>query len=347
MENERGITMIEAVDFVNFKALRNTTLPLGRFTLLVGPNGSGKSTALQAFRTVLSAGQFNYQKLATVGIKPTPDVTVEITIRWGEPFQGMSHRVRWPAQSGHPPIPEWSRPSDFPKPPDWPTTQENELTRIRVYTLDASQIAAPVQLQPEMELAGNGLALAGVLDRLRDSTPERWKALNDELGYWFPEYDHVLFDTPGPGQRALRLRVRQGHHSIPAADLSQGTLCALAMLTLAYLPEPPPLVCFEEPDRGIHPRLLRKVHDALYRLSYPENFSEKRDPVQVLATTQSPYFLDLFKDHPEEIVIAEKKGLEAFFVPLAKRPDIHEILADAPLGEVWYSGVLGGVPTSP
>ena len=38
--------MIESVQFRNFKALRNTTLPLGRFTLIVGPNGSGKSTAL-------------------------------------------------------------------------------------------------------------------------------------------------------------------------------------------------------------------------------------------------------------------------------------------------------------
>jgi hypothetical protein len=61
--------------------------------------------------------------------------------------------------------------------------------------------------------------------------------------------------------------------------------------------------------------------------------------------THNPYFLDLFRDHPDEIVIAEKVGLEAKFSRLSDRADLEEILADAPLSEVWYSGVLGGVPT--
>src|SRR5437667_379009 len=109
-------------------------------------------------------------------------------------------------------------------------------------------------------------------------------------------------------------------------------------------PEPPSNVCLEEPDHGLHPRLLRDVRDALYRLAYPEGSNEKRDSVQVIATTHNPYFLDLFRDHPDEIVIAEKTGLEAKFSRLSDRTDLEEILGDAPLSEVWYSGVLGGVP---
>ena len=133
-----------------------------------------------------------------------------------------------------------------------------------------------------------------VLDRLRDQNPERFEALNQELSRWLPEFDRVLFETPNTGQRAICLRTSSGGHSIKAIDLSQGTLIALAVLTLAYLPTPPPLVCFEEPDHGLHPRLLRDVRDAIYRLAYPESFKEKRDAVQVIATTHNPYFLDLF-----------------------------------------------------
>jgi predicted ATP-dependent endonuclease of OLD family len=107
------------------------------------------------------------------------------------------------------------------------------------------------------------------------------------------------------------------------------------------------MVCFEEPDRGIHPRLLRDVQDALYRLSYPESFGETRPSVQVLATTHSPYFLDLYRDHPEEVVIASRIGQEARFERLSDRRDLEEILGDAPLSEVWYSGILGGVPVEP
>jgi predicted ATPase len=127
-------------------------------------------------------------------------------------------------------------------------------------------------------------------------------------------------------------------------NLSQGTLLTLAILTLAYLPAPPPFVCIEEPDRGIHPRLLRDIKDALYRLSYPQAVGEQRAPVQVIVTTHSPYLLDLFRDHPEEIIVAEKHALDAVLVPLAVHPKLYEILEGAHLGAVWYSGILGGVP---
>ena len=218
------------------------------------------------------------------------------------------------------------------------------LSRIRVYSLDALAIIQPAKLEPDVELFLNGRNLVSVIDSLRDKEPERFEALNKELGRWLPEFDHILFETPETGQRAFLLRTRKGHHHIPARDLSQGTVLALAILTMAYLPDPPSLIGIEEPERGVHPRLLRNIQTALYRLSYPKQFGEDRQPVQVIATTHSPYFLDLYKDHPEEIVIAQKTADGAQFERLSDQPDIMEVLDDAPLGEVWYSGILGGVP---
>jgi len=58
-----------------------------------------------------------------------------------------------------------------------------------------------------------------------------------------------------------------------------------------------------------------------------------RTPVQVIATTHNPYFLDLFRDHPDEIVIAEKVGLDAKFSRLSDRADLEEILGDGDYGE--------------
>jgi recombinational DNA repair ATPase RecF len=48
--------MIESIQFTNFKALRQTTLPLSPFTLLLGPNGSGKSSVLQAIQGIAKGG---------------------------------------------------------------------------------------------------------------------------------------------------------------------------------------------------------------------------------------------------------------------------------------------------
>jgi predicted ATPase len=333
--------MIEWIEFKNFKALRNAKLPLSRFTLIVGANGSGKSTALQAVLALRGPGQLTFDQVRTAGVPETEAVL--ITAKWGEAKNEFLIKMEWNKQQ----YPDGQGPSfqyvdrDRAKDANSPRIA---LDRSRIFSLDANAIAYAVNLEPKMELAHTGANLAGVLDRLRDQNPERFEALNQELMRWIPEFDRILFETPRQGHRSIALRTREGRHVIKASDLSQGTLIALALLTIAYLPEPPSIVCLEEPDHGLHPRLLRDVRDALYRLAYPEGSNEKREPVQVIATTHNPYFLDLFRDHSDEIVIAEKVGLEAKFSRLSDRADLQEILGDAPLSEVWYSGVLGGVP---
>jgi len=331
--------MIKAIHFKNYKALRDTTLPLGRLTLLIGPNGSGKSTALGAIRLPRLALK---DSAFTAGVA-AEDAEMKVEVEWAGTFSGMrSHlwRRRNEGQSFEQTDEKGAKLTE-------PNHKElaGILMAARVYALDAGQVAAPVELVPDAQLTPTGARLAVVLDRLRDGSPERFEALNEELGRWIPEYDRILFDTPSEGHRAIKLRTREGHHKIAAADISQGTLLALAILTLAYLPDPPPILGLEEPGRGIHPRLLRQVKDAMCRLAYPEAFGEQRKPVQVVATTHSPYMLDLFREHPEEIVIANKVEGNVQFERLIDQPNIKEILGDAPLGEVWYTGILGGVPT--
>src|SRR5437763_9019642 len=191
-------------------------------------------------------------------------------------------------------------------PPAHGTSIESAMSNIRFYSLDPRALRYTGQLLPAPELDESGNGLAAVLDNLHGRYPERFDALNAEWSRWLPEYDRILLETTDVGVKSVLLRTSQGGHAIPASAVSDGTLLALAILTIAYVPDPPRLACFEEPDHGIHPRLLRHVQDALYRLSYPEGFGEEREPVQVIATTHSPYFLDLFKDHPEEVVIASK-----------------------------------------
>ncbi|HEY0380432.1 MAG TPA: ATP-binding protein [Pyrinomonadaceae bacterium] len=342
--------MIKSVHFKNFKALRDATLPLSRFTLIVGPNGSGKSTAMQA---LLMAGRPNQYRDAkqflSADLNQLEKVQVNIEIVWelgALQFTSMSGwllRLNLASPQGPTYKDKFDRTLDD---HNIEHNLHNRLMSFRVFAFEADALSTPIVLSPGLELQSNGLNLAGVLDNLRDSEPERFDELNKELGRWLPEFDRILFETPAQGQRSLMLRTRQGQHWIRATNLSHGTLYALAFLTLSYLPNPPSIVCFEEPERGIHPRLFREIRDAMYRLCYPEDFADKRQPVQVIATTHSPYLLDLYKEHPEEIVISNKDSDGVHFERLAEKPNIEDFLQDAPLGEVWYSGILGGVPTS-
>jgi len=338
--------MIESIEFHNFKVLRDCTLPLGPCNILVGPNGSGKSTVLQALTAVREPNNVRLPQIASVTLRneaEPEDVRVALNVkhglvrsvclmRWDKDGVNTSHVRKEQAKVVESmPLPQLA----------------SVVKQIRVYSLDAKAIARQATVQPQIELGADGSKLAAVLDGLRDTHPDRFDAINQAIAAWLPEFGAVLFERPEEGHKSIVLESRGGKYRIPASNLSQGTLLALAILTLAYLPEPPPLIGLEEPDRGIHPRLLRHVADAIHRLSFPQEFGEDREPVQVIATTHSPYFLDLFKDHPEEIIICERTEEGVRFQKLSERADINEILAGAPLGEVWYSGVLGGVPAEP
>jgi predicted ATPase len=329
--------MIESIEFKNFKALKDTTLPLSPFTLIIGPNGSGKSTAMQVLQTIGQQGSTDFNRILSAEIKQTPDAVSEVVINWAPPCKGTHTIATWNSQG-----------RNF---RTIPSSKANSLlialSKILIYSFDAKAIATPALIQPHVQLSENGGNLAGVLDHLRDEEPEVFENLNKELGRLMPEFDRILFETPSEGKRSFLLRTRENHHKISMKDLSEGTLLALALLTLAYIPDLPPIICLEEPDKGIHPRLLRDVSDALNRLAYPENVGEKRQPVQVIATTHSPYFLDLYKDFPEQIVIANKVGQEVKFEKLSDRPHYEEIIQDASLGDAWYTGIFGGVPTHP
>jgi hypothetical protein len=85
----------------------------------------------------------------------------------------------------------------------------------------------------------------------------------------------------------------------------------------------------------------------LYRLSHPGNGEPQAMRSQIVATTHSPYLLDLFREHPEEVVVAEKHGRASTFRRLCDCPDLSEMMAGVSLGDLWYSGVIGGVPEEP
>ena len=227
--------MLDSISFQNFKILRKATLPLAPFTLIVGPNGSGKSTALQALQAVEHTAQENFEKFVTAGLEVTDETGVGMALKWNELYEKVTTVALWNRKRNYPL--RHVRQSES-------HTVSNHLlnsllSRIRVYSLDASAIIQSVQLESVAELSPNGRNLVGVMDSLRDKDPERFEALNKELGRWLPEFDHILFETPETGHRAFLLRTRKGHHALPARDLSQGTVLALAILTMAYLPDPP------------------------------------------------------------------------------------------------------------
>lgn len=324
--------MIASVAFRNFKALRATRLALAPFNLVIGPNGSGKSSLIEALLRLRTLAKLPLAETA----QPKKESGPEIEFRFGAPHTDIVARLGCVSELVCDLLE--IEPAGAPR---WPALREN-LVGIRGYELDHITIAAAARRADGGELFANGGNLAAVLARIRERDAAAFSALTEEMLRIAPEFRSLELTEQGD-RVELGLRLAEDG-VVPAGELSQGMLYLLAMLALAFEPTPPKLVCIEEIDRGIHPRMLREVRDTLYRLSYPESFGLDRPAVQVVATTHSPYLIDLFREHPEEIVISHKHGRAAHFERLADRPDLPELLREGSLGDMWFSGILGGVP---
>ncbi len=334
--------VIASVTIRNFRALRNAGLSLQPFNLVIGPNGSGKTSLILALQRLRALARLPLHGSGTEEARGRVVGGPEISWHFTPPFDGLEAVMRCVSDTECDFLDVVSLPSGEGQ-GDWPKLRA-ALTGIRCYVLDHRALGSRSLSREGAELKSDGANLATVLAALQMHAPKAFEELRDELCRILPEYDDLQWVFAKDGTVELQLRLAGSGELIAADHLSQGTLYLLGLLALAYDPTPPPVVCIEEIDRGFHPRLLRDVRDVLYRLSYPEASGLKRAPAQVIATTHSPFMLDLFGEHPEEVVLAEKHGAEARFTRLSERKDLAEVLAEGGLGDMWYAGILGGVP---
>lgn len=315
---------IKRIEFNRFRALKATALDIDAFNLLIGANGSGKSTVIGTLRDIGVARE--------IRTTAPPDIDVAgsviLTIGSGDGSRDVS--LVWQGgtlslQQGDASVsPELS----------------NFIGGIRSYQWDASSIIAGASGNRDTAKgtdpgpAGGNFATA--LKQLSHRNRATFSAWRDEFIDWFPEYRDVTIRGD-----AIEIALRTDGRPLQLADLSEGTLHAMATLLVSHSTAATTVVCIEEPDRAITPRLLVNLRDALYRLAFPAQFNLTREPIQVITTTHSPYLIDLFKSCPEQIRITSKD--ESGFVQirrLSDDPDILERMGDASLGEVWFSGIL-------
>ena len=119
---------------------------------------------------------------------------------------------------------------------------------------------------------------------------------------------------------------------VPATRLSDGTLRYLCLLTLLCHPTPPPLVCIEEPELGLHPDILPVIGRLLVEASAR---------TQLIVTTHSDTLISALSAVPEAVIVCEQEQGGTVLRRLEKE-QLAEWLKEYGLGEVWRMGALGG-----
>lgn len=219
-----------------------------------------------------------------------------------------------------------------------PTLVADMLRAFRIFDVDVARAIMPSRVpRTGVEyIADNASNLAGFLLSLRNSDEDAWERLQADAVEVLPQLEALDFDYPSGGAHSVVVVLRERGLSEPTSllDASFGTIRLLGLLAMLYDPDPPALTCVEEIDHGLHPQALELL---------VERVREASQKTQLIIATHSPALADRL--HPEEIVICERGDDGSSLIPAVATDKVRQIVRASeglPLGELWFSGALGG-----
>lgn len=304
--------MITSIEIENYKSIVKASIQLSPFTLLIGANGTGKSNFLQLLRQVSTSfgSAVKFEKHVN--------------------HQGANQRFVF---KNHLEKFHQIKNGNIPQ-----IYEVIELRDIRVFSPDPVYVGQPEQLVANPTVLETGQGVVQVLDALKTGDREDlFDLIERRLQEYVPEIEKLSF-VPGQKHKQLQVREKYLDRPLPVSQLSDGTKLVLMILTILYQENPPTIVCIEEMDRGMHPRLLEKVVQLCF------DMAEREEMPQIIATTHNPYLVDQFKGNEDAVIIVEKKDGQSTFTSLAERIKNLEPEEEDPLGQLWFSGFVGGVP---
>lgn len=171
--------------------------------------------------------------------------------------------------------------------------------------LNDQQLRQPALIERSPALRDDGGNLASVLNWLRNEYPSVFNELELHIRNLVPGFRGLGVRPSGAGRVTLTWDEEGLVNPLTAADLSDGSLRLLLWLTLALTPNPPALVCIDEPEVGLHPRTLPTIAGLLKKLSAR---------TQVLVATHSSYLLAEF-DVADVAILRKRNGSIEFSKP--------------------------------
>jgi predicted ATPase len=181
---------------------------------------------------------------------------------------------------------------------------------------------------PNEHLEPDGSNLGLVLNRLRRDPAVKQRLL-EALQALYSGIDDYDVQIEGG---TVQVFFHEGHCTIPATRLSDGTLRYLCLLAVLCHPNPPPLVCIEEPELGLHPDILPTLATLL---------KEAATRTQLIVTTHSDVLVDAMSDQPEAVLVVEKSDSGTTLTRLDAEK-LKPWLEKYRLGQLWTRGEIGG-----
>ncbi len=168
-----------------------------------------------------------------------------------------------------------------------------EMRTWKFLQLNPEVLRYPSSMLASPFISSDGHNLATTLARMQ--TEDKY-ALNDvtsDLANLVPGILKVEVDTDQARNQYIIRAIMQDEASFSSRVLSDGTLRMLALVTLKNDFQHRGVLCFEEPENGVHPSLLKNLACLLRELATDFQDEHQKDlPLrQLLVNTHSPVFI--------------------------------------------------------
>jgi predicted ATPase len=186
------------------------------------------------------------------------------------------------------------------------------------FDIDNRAIRKPTLTEPDPVLHEDASNLSSVLFTLMTEHRSAFEKLERHMRRVVPGFENLNVVSQGAkGEVIAQWDEGNVDEALTLADLSDGILRLLCWMTLAVQPDPPPLICIDEPAQGIHPRALPTLAGL---------FKKASERTQLLLATHSSYFLSQFD--ADSIAVMRKQKGEAVYTRTSETDTLARILED-------------------
>lgn len=171
------------------------------------------------------------------------------------------------------------------------------------------KIRKPVLIEEEPILHEDAGNLSAVLFYLWSEHRRIFDQLEVILGTMIPGFRGLSVKARGRGEAIAFWKEDGIDAELSLADVSDGILRLLCWSVLCLHPNPPALMCIDEPDQGVHPRTLPILAGL---------FQKASERTQILLATHASYFLTQF-DLSEIAIVRKEQGASIFAKPASSQ----------------------------
>jgi predicted ATPase len=144
------------------------------------------------------------------------------------------------------------------------------------------------------------------------------------------DFEELIFPPAADQRIQMRIRWKSLEREQSAADLSDGTLRFMFLVTVLANPKRAGFIAIEEPEVGFHPSMLPIIADFA---------AEAAEHSQIVFTTHSPAFLDAIGKHNPTITVVEVREGKTRLRNVSDN-ELGYWLKQFTLGEIYQSGEL-------